>query len=92
MSIRSTYVVGDSISIQYGLYLRTKLRSGLGYDRSRKAGESADDLGRPRSTRPNRVCIGQASSQSSRLHIFTEEVRRLHAAFIAGSIGQIPTR
>lgn len=47
MSITSVYVVGDSISMHYGPYLKAMLASRLRYDRPRQAGESVEDLDKP---------------------------------------------
>ncbi len=47
MGVKSLYVIGDSISIQYGPYLKAMLRDQLVYDRPRRAGESIEDLDRP---------------------------------------------
>lgn len=47
MDIKSLYVIGDSISIQYGPYLKSMLGDRLKYDRPRRAGESVEDLHKP---------------------------------------------
>jgi len=43
MATRSIFVVGDSISIQYGPHLKRMLAASFGYDRKRKAGENVED-------------------------------------------------
>lgn len=45
--MRSVYVIGDSISIQYGPYLRNMLTGAFGYDRKRGEDQALADLDQP---------------------------------------------
>ncbi|MEK3910543.1 SGNH/GDSL hydrolase family protein [Paenibacillus sp. FSL H7-0331] len=45
--MRSIFVIGDSISIQYGPYLKEQLEGDLGYDRKRGDAQAMIDLDQP---------------------------------------------
>jgi lysophospholipase L1-like esterase len=51
--VRKLFVVGDSISIDYGVYLERMLQGRMSYDRKRGIGETADDRDLPRALAGN---------------------------------------
>ena len=47
VAAKAVFVLGDSISIHYGPYLKRMLHGILDYDRKREAGQTVDDLDQP---------------------------------------------
>jgi len=82
--MRSLFIIGDSISIQYGPHLKKMVEGWLHYGRKRGEAEALNDLDRPAGTNGGDSISGSRALHGGSLSAASRLYSRLSAAICTG--------